>query len=150
MTSPYPPAPPNPYASPPKPGSVPTPYPYYAAPPEKSWVWLALVGGHLGAAAYVLCAIGLLVIVGFAVADIPNDDGAAPAAVIIGFLAAFCLALALVAEVITIGIHLRHKWAWFAGLVMFCLYLPSIFFPMGAMGLCGLLMGGSRKEFGMG
>ena len=157
MASPYPPGPGNPYAAKPsQPYAAPSAYPYaaphayYQPPPQKSWVWLALIGGHLGAAAYATCGAGLLVIVGFAVADIPNDEGAMPAAIMIGFLAAFCFGLTLVAEIITIGMHFRKKWAWFAGLAMFALYLPSLFMPMGAMGMCGLLMGGSRQEFGVG
>lgn len=151
MSSPYEPGLKNPYGEPPAPAA---PHPYYAQayeqPPAKSWVWLALVGGHLGAAAYLLIAVGMLVIVGFAAADAPGDEDAAAAAVIFGIIAAMCGGLGLVGEIVTIGMHLRHKWAWFAGLIMFALYLPSLFFPMGAMGMTGLLMPGSRKDFGIG
>lgn len=85
-----------------------------------------------------------------AASEASHDDEAAGAAVVFGIVAAMCVGLALVAEIVTIGMHLRHKWAWFAGLVMFGLYLPSLFMPIGALGMCGLLMNGSRREFGMG
>jgi hypothetical protein len=151
MSSPYQPGLKNPYG---EAGAAPAPaapYPYYyQQPPGKSWVWLALLGGHLGAAAYFAIALGMLVIVGFAMADAPTDEDAAVAAVIFGILAAMCGGLGVVAEIVTIGMHLRHKWAWFAGLVMFALYLPSLFMPIGALGMCGLLMTGSRRDFGMG
>ena len=156
MSSPYQPGLQNPYGElAPKPApAAPTPYAYYGhpydQPPAKSWVWLALLGGHLGAAAYFACAVALAILVSFAVADAPSEEDAAVAVVVFGLLAAMCGGLGLIAEIITIGMHLRHKWAWFAGLVMFGLYLPSLFFPMGAMGMCGLLTTGSRREFDMG
>lgn len=150
MSSPYQPGLHNPYGAPKAAPAPAAPYSYYQQPPAKSWVWLALLGGHLGAAAYFAIALGMLAIVGFAAADAPTDEDAAVAAVIFGILAAMCGGLGIVAEIVTIGMHLRHKWAWFAGLVMFALYLPSLFMPIGALGMYGLLMTGSRRDFGMG
>lgn len=151
MSSPYEPGLHNPYGdAAAKPAQPAPPYLYYQQPPAKSWVWLALLGGHLGAAAYLLCGVGSVALVALAASEAANDDEAAGAAVVFGIVAAMCVGLALVAEIITIGMHLRHKWAWFAGLVMFGLYLPSLFMPIGAMGMCGLLMTGSRRDFGMG
>ncbi|HEV7278669.1 MAG TPA: hypothetical protein VGN57_00535 [Pirellulaceae bacterium] len=152
MSSPYQPGLQNPYgesASKPAP-AAPTPYPYYEQPPAKSWVWLALVAGHLGAAAYFTIALLMIIFIGLAVADARSEEDAAAAAIVLGILAAMCGGLGLVAEIVTIGMHLRHKWAWFAGLAMFGLYLPSLFLPIGALGMCGLLMTGSRREFRIG
>lgn len=150
MSSPYQPGLQNPYGDQGAKPAPAAPYYGYQQPPGKSWVWLALLGGHLGAAAYFLFALGMLVIVAIAASEASADEDAAIAAVMFAFFAAFCGGLGLVAEIITIGMHLRHKWAWFAGLAMFGLYLPSLFLPIGAMGMCGLLMNGSRREFGMG
>lgn len=47
------------------------------------------------------------------------------------------------------GMDKRRKWAWYAALVLCCLYLPSVMFlPMGVIGLCGLLTAQARREFG--
>jgi hypothetical protein len=118
-------------------------------PPAKSRVWLAVVSGHLGAAFHVLFAIGALAVVGLFAADLSDDDGAAVGVLVFGWFALFSLALAIVVEVVTIGVHRRRPWAWFAGFAMFVLYLAFVL-PIGAIGLCGLLTEGSRREFGMG
>ena len=65
-------------------------------------------------------------------------------------LAVFCLCLAAGVEVIAHGIRKRQFWAWVAGLCVFAVYLPSLFLPLGGLGLWGLLDAGSRAEFGIG
>jgi hypothetical protein len=65
-------------------------------------------------------------------------------------LAVFALALAVGVEFVRGGIIQRKFWAWVAGLCIFGLYTPSIFLPLGAFGLWGLLAQGSREEFGVG
>ena len=62
----------------------------------------------------------------------------------------FSLCLAAGVEVIAHGIRKRQFWAWVAGLCVFGLYAPSLFLPLGALGLWGLLDAGSRAEFGIG
>ncbi|HEV7278668.1 MAG TPA: hypothetical protein VGN57_00530 [Pirellulaceae bacterium] len=119
-----------------------------ASPPAKSWVWLAIVGGHLCAALHVLFAIGALAVAGLALADALESDRPAGLAFVFGAFVVISLTLATVVEVVTIGMHRRRPWAWFAGFAMFVLYLPFVL-PVGAIGLCGLLIGGSRREFGL-
>jgi hypothetical protein len=145
----YPVSIPSPDALSPKPERPPEVHSDDVPPPAKSRVWLALVGGHLGAAFHVLFAIGALAVACLFVADVSDDDGAAVGVLVFGWFALFSLALAIVVEVVTIGMHRRRPWAWFAGFAMFVLYLAFLL-PIGAIGLCGLLTEGSRREFGMG
>jgi hypothetical protein len=65
-------------------------------------------------------------------------------------LAVFALAFAVGVEFVRSGIIQRKFWAWVAGLCIFGLYMPSIFLPLGALGLWGLLEKGTREEFGIG
>jgi len=44
----------------------------------------------------------------------------------------------------------RQFWAWVAGLCISGLYIPSLFLPLGVMGLVGLLDPASRAAFGVG
>lgn len=62
---------------------------------------------------------------------------------------AFCLVLAVAVEVVAYGIHKRRFWGWIVGLIVFGIYTPSLFFPLGILGLSGLLASGSRIEFGI-
>jgi hypothetical protein len=62
----------------------------------------------------------------------------------------FCLALIAFIELVAYGLGQRKFWAWVAGLCIFGMYAPSVFFPLGALGLWGLLDSGSRAEFGIG
>lgn len=61
-----------------------------------------------------------------------------------------CLALVVGIEFVKSGLHRRKFWAWVAGLCIFATYVPSLFFPLGGLGLWGLLDEGSRAEFGIG
>ncbi len=65
-------------------------------------------------------------------------------------LGLFVLGLAVGVEFVRNGIIQRKFWAWVAGLCIFGLYTPSIFFPLGVFGLWGLLAKDSREEFGVG
>jgi len=64
-------------------------------------------------------------------------------------MACFALALAAGVEVVAYGIRKRRFWAWIAGLIIFGIYLPSLFLPLGVLGLWGLLAASSRVEFGV-
>jgi hypothetical protein len=62
----------------------------------------------------------------------------------------FCALLAAVPEIAAWGIRHRRFWGWVLGVILFGLYIPSLFLPLGAFGLWGLLDRGSREEFGVG
>jgi catechol 2,3-dioxygenase-like lactoylglutathione lyase family enzyme len=62
----------------------------------------------------------------------------------------FSLALVAGIELVALGLRRRRFWAWVAGLCIFGVYAPSLFLPLGALGLWGLLDAGSRRAFGVG
>ncbi|HLE03353.1 MAG TPA: hypothetical protein VI729_01900 [Anaerolineales bacterium] len=53
-------------------------------------------------------------------------------------------------EIVVRALNRRKFWAWVAGLCLSGLYIPSLFLPLGVMGLIGLLDPASRAEFGVG
>lgn len=65
------------------------------------------------------------------------------------FFLLFCLFLAVGILFVVRGIKKRKYWAWIAGICICGLYIPSAYFPLGALGLWGLLDAGSREEFGV-
>jgi Flp pilus assembly protein protease CpaA len=81
----------------------------------KSLVTLALVSLHISAVLY--CLVGLIFPL------ISNE------ATLGAIMACFALALAAGVEVVTYGIRKRRFWAWIAGLIIFGIYLPSLFLP---------------------
>lgn len=100
---------------------------------------------HISAALYLALGFGM----GPLLTWLDEGEGELPA--FLGtFLLVFCLILAGGIEVVAHGIRRRKFWAWVAGLCIFGLYLPSLFLPLGALGLWGLLDAGSRAEFGVG
>ncbi|MFN7892004.1 MAG: hypothetical protein ACK5OC_17050 [Pirellula sp.] len=106
-------------------------------------IGLATVSLHISAALYVI--VGLLL---FALFMSDDETGIGlPFAV---FLLLLCLALATGIEFVVYGLHRRKFWAWVAGICIFGIYVPSLFLPLGALGLWGLLDSLSRKEFGVG
>lgn len=106
-------------------------------------IGLAIACLHISAALYLV--VGILVF-----PLLLTGDGRRPAQPAVIFLAAFCWALSIGVEVVAAGLRRRKFWAWVAGLCVFGMYVPSLFFPLGALGLWGLLDAGSRAEFGMG
>jgi hypothetical protein len=78
-----------------------------------------------------------------------HDDETGYGSVIAAGFFVFCLILVAGIELVVYGLHRRKFWAWVAGLCIFGLYAPSLFFPLGALGLWGLLDKGSRAEFGI-
>jgi len=106
-------------------------------------IGLATICLHISAALYVI--VGLVLFPLFL-----SDDETSlgfPFAIVMLLL---CLALASGIECVIYGLRRRKFWAWVAGLCIFGLYVPSLFFPLGALGLWGLLDSGSRAEFGVG
>jgi hypothetical protein len=76
-------------------------------------------------------------------------DRTAPGLLLGIVMLAVCLAIVIGIEFVKNGLRKRKFWAWVAGLCIFGIYLPSLFFPLGALGLWGLLDEGSRSEFGV-
>lgn len=105
---------------------------------------MAIACLHISAVLYLLVG-GLLCLV-FLASD-EFESIAMPFA--IGTLA-LCLLLIVGIEVVAWGLRRRKFWAWVAGLCIFGIYVPSLFLPLGALGLWGLLDTGSRREFGIG
>jgi peptidoglycan/LPS O-acetylase OafA/YrhL len=102
---------------------------------------------HISTALYILGAVALFALAAFG----PDDtDATASDGVLVGALAVFCLILAVVPQIAALGIRRRRFWGWVLGLIIFGLYIPSIFLPLGAFGLWGLLDAGSRAEMGVG
>lgn len=101
-------------------------------------ITLAIVCLHISAAIYALIG-GLLFF------DELDDLPWLATLMLVG-----CLLLAAGIEVVVWGLKRRKFWAWIAGICLFGLYVPSLFLPLGALGLWGLLDAGSRAEFGIG
>lgn len=106
-------------------------------------IGLAAVCLHISAALYVI--VGLLM---FPLFMSDDETGLGLPLAIVMLLV--CLALAAGIEFVVYGLHRRKFWAWVAGLCIFGLYAPSLFLPLGALGLWGLLDSSSRAEFGVG
>lgn len=104
---------------------------------------LATVCLHISAALYLI--VGLLLFSLF-ISDTETNLGLPFATVSL----LLCIALAAGIEFVIYGLRRRKFWAWVVGLGIFAVYVPSVFFPLGALGLWGLLDSGSRAEFGVG
>ena len=57
---------------------------------------------------------------------------------------------AVFTEIVVRALNRRKFWAWVAGLCISGVYVPSLFLPLGVMGLMGLLDPASRAAFGVG
>jgi hypothetical protein len=104
-------------------------------------VGLAIVCLHISSGLYLLLAVMMFPI-------LVAEDGRGLTLAII--MSAFCVALSIGVEIVAVGLGRRKLWAWVAGLCVFGTYVPSLFFPLGALGLWGLLDAGSRAQFGIG
>ena len=105
---------------------------------------LTIICLHISAAAYVLFGVFLLLLPRLVETSEGYSSGLAV------FLLLFCLALAVGVEFLVLGLRRRRFWAWIAGLIVSGIYVPSLFLPLGALGLWGLLAAGSRNAFGVG
>ena len=54
-----------------------------------------------------------------------------------------------VLELIAHGVAKRRFWGWVAAMCVFGSYIPSLFLPIAALGLWGLLVPGTRSAFGI-
>ncbi len=61
-----------------------------------------------------------------------------------------CLTLAAGIELVARGLRRRRYWAWVAGVCILTLYVPTVFLPLGALGLWALLTPATRALFGVG
>jgi hypothetical protein len=66
------------------------------------------------------------------------------------FVCILCLALAAGIELVARGLRRGKYWGWVAALCIFTLYTPSIFLPLGVLGLWALLSPETRASFGVG
>jgi hypothetical protein len=62
----------------------------------------------------------------------------------------FSVGFAVFVEIVVRALNRRKFWGWVAGLCLSGLYIPSLFLPLGVMGLVGLLDPASRAAFGVG
>lgn len=100
-------------------------------------IGLAVACLHISAILYLLVAV---LFVFFLV-----DEGLLLAI----FFSGFCVALSVAVELIAAGLQRRKFWAYIASMCVFTTYIPSLFLPLGVLGLWGLLDPGSRSVFGV-
>ena len=62
----------------------------------------------------------------------------------------FIVGFAVFIEIVVQALNRGKFWAWVAGLCLSGLYIPSLFLPLGVMGLIGLLDPVSQAAFGVG
>ena len=60
------------------------------------------------------------------------------------------MAFAAGIETVARGLRLRRYWGWVAGVCILTLYIPTVFLPLGAVGLWALLTPATRGLFGVG
>jgi hypothetical protein len=106
-------------------------------------IGLTIVCLHISAVLYLIVGLLMLLLVS------GEDEAGVGLPFAIGMLV-FCLALVAGIEIVVYGLHQRKFWAWVAGLCICGMYVPSLFLPLGALGLWGLLDSGSRAEFRVG
>jgi hypothetical protein len=111
-------------------------------------VRLALICLHTSAAIFLVC--------GATLAWKPLWDARAVdrellwlAVVMTAMLVGVCALLVAGVEVIAYGVAQRRRWAWIAGVGLFATFIPSLFLPLGVLGLWGLLDRKTREEFGV-
>lgn len=70
--------------------------------------------------------------------------------VFISVMTGVCLLAMIVGlEILINGLKKRRKWSWITGLIVFGLYAPSLFLPLGVMGLWAMLNAGTQQELGV-
>lgn len=95
---------------------------------------IATICLHLSAVLYLLLGVYLLVTPSFGTFTSV-------------FLGIFSVILAILVEVIVKGLNSVKRWAWIAALILFCLYVPSLFILLGILGLVDLLRAETRANF---
>lgn len=88
-----------------------------------------------------LLMIGLVVLL--------NDGGEAGDSVGLYFIAIVCLGMVGAVEVVAAGLRNHKKWAWITALIIFIIYVPSAFIPMGIIGILALIKKDVREACGV-
>lgn len=101
----------------------------------KDRVGLAIAALQISAFIYILVGTAFLAAALGGVGTFPPFAGF--------FMFFFCLALAAALEFVISGLKRRKYWAWLTGLIILGIYIPSLFLPLGIVGLIGLLDQGS-------
>jgi hypothetical protein len=110
----------------------------------KHRIGMSIVCLHVSAALYLI--VGLAMFPLFSMDDEMGSAG--PLIAVLMF--AFCLALIVGIEFVVWGLKKRRYWAWIVGIVIFGIYLPSLYLVLGALGMWGLLDESSRAQFRQG
>lgn len=108
---------------------------------------LAYLAFHISAAIYVLLALAAVGGLVFISTLNLNAFDQLLIQAMIGCFALFCIAIAVFVEIVVSALKRNRFWAWVAGLVISGLYVPSLFLPLGVMGLVGLLDENVRTRF---
>jgi hypothetical protein len=98
---------------------------------------------HISSAIYLIAGLGFLghSLSGTRSASLPAGAGL--------FACTLGLTLAAGIELAAHGLRRRRYWGWVAALCIFTLYIPSIFLPLGVLGLWALLTPATRAPFGV-
>src|SRR5258708_18611974 len=104
-------------------------------------IGISIVCLHISAVLYLVVGLAMFPL-------LAGEDDSSTAIASAWFL--LCLMMIVGVEFTVYGLKRRRFWAWVAGICIFGMYLPSLFLPLGALGLLGLLDEGSRRQFGVG
>jgi hypothetical protein len=95
--------------------------------------------------------LNIIVAIGSAWLAVSRSDTASDSNLgVLWFVVVVCAVLAVGQEITVWGLKQRKFWAWVSGVCLSALIVPTIFLPLGALSLWGLLAAGSLREFGMG
>ena len=106
---------------------------------------LATMSLHISAVLYVITGV-LLALVPLAWDPATTVEYTLRSGVM-WLLAVLSIALAILAHFLIRALRRRKRWAWITSAVLFAIYLPSAFLPLGAVGLFGLMSEGTRAQF---
>jgi len=107
---------------------------------------VAILCLHIAAILYVLIS-GYLLFRSLKFIDFEEDYGLVSISIIYMIV---CLGIAALNEVVARAIKKRKFWGWIVGIILFGLYIPSPFLPIGGFGMWALLTPDPRKAFGVG
>ena len=110
---------------------------------NKNRIPIAILCLHIAAILYVLIS-GYLFFNSLKIYGLEGGQGVVFISIIYIIV---CLGIAALNEVVARAIKKRRFWGWVAGIILFGLYIPSPFLPLGGFGLWALLTPNSRKVF---
>lgn len=116
----------------------------------RSRIFISLICLHIGAILYLLCIFFIQWILSLiddpAFNSEPSDQ---IDRLFFIMMMVMCVGCAIAIEVVAYGLLKRKKWGWIGSVIVFGLFAPSLFMPIGAVGLWALLTNGIPAEFGM-